>query len=222
VTPQQLADAFRFIERMNRSVSSIRLAEAEFAPLVLNPDGTPTGHFDAYHYDQEDPEEGVGRIWGVPVQYDAQVPPGRVVVSGAARSNSHSIVDFDLDMGPPIRIHVAVICTEQQAELARRFNDRLKDLRDHVALERHRHFALLADARYEEGPRGVNWVINCCFSGHTCPGQWIFTEDEIAAAGRFDLTSRHGWGAEIEAAKLTPPRERPVAWGKVGLLGGDE
>lgn len=224
MTPQQLSDAFKLIERMGRNVSSIRISEAEFASLAQNPDGTPTGYFDAFHTDQDDPQEYVGRIWGVPVQYDDQVPQGRIVVSGETRTpNTGDFVDFDLTLGPPVRLYVEVVNTEQQAELARRLNDRLKDLRDHVALERHMHYSLLSPAiQGHNRPWDITWVINCCFSNPACDAQWVFTEDEVAAAGRLDLVNRHGWAAEIEAAKLTPPRERPVAWRKVGLLGGDE
>jgi hypothetical protein len=219
VTPEQLSTAFDFIQREDGRVTSIRVAEAEFAPIAPRLD----------IFDRMTLGYGpAGMAWGVNVFYDSTVAMGQVLLEGTLGGPQEpNFVSFLFDLEPEVRVHIESVNPEAFAGLANGFTRKLKDLRDHVALDKHRSFTIEQGGSLAEGLDRrtflTAWTISCYADLTRCRRSWVFSEDEIAAGGRPDLTDRFGWGAEIESAKLTAGRDRPIAWEKVGeLLGDDE
>jgi len=219
MTPVQLAEISDWVKRGRREIRTIQLQEQEFAPVATNEHNI----FEPRSVD--DMEDAVqGHVWGIRVIYDVRVPLGRCVVTASGEPDiGEGLVTFDFELGPPIRIHVEQVDSIRMAEQSRQFNLRLQDLRDHVALEQHRGFSIERGGYRRQVGFESQWIIACCQDPRLCQRTWEFTEEEIAAAGRADLMDLYGWGAEIESAKLTPPRQRPIAWQRVGgFLGDDE
>ncbi len=118
-------------------------------------------------------------------------------------------------------------------------DEKVSDLRWHVATTGHREFAVTTDYLYDGGPPMDSrfhlpapeagggdqvWIITCCgqrddiLEPVTCSFERRISESEIAASGRMDLTDRYGIGALVESVKLEARREPPKAWAKVGEL----
>lgn len=125
------------------------------------------------------------------------------------------------------------------------FNEKLSDLRWHVATTGHRDFAVTRtgitdghpgmDARFrvpspEPGTFDDVWIITCCgnrgdiLEPVTCDFERRISERELAEAGHPEFAGAWGMGALVESIKLEPRREAPKAWSKVDALdiGDDE
>jgi hypothetical protein len=119
--------------------------------------------------------------------------------------------------------------------------EKISDLRWHVATTGHREFAATTDyvfdssspmsqtfrMRHEDGCGDHVWIISCLgdrsdvLEAPRCSYEVRICETECAAAGRYDLAEARGIfgiGALIESIKLEPRREAPKAWDKVGAL----
>lgn len=123
--------------------------------------------------------------------------------------------------------------------------EKLSDLRWHVATTGHRDFSVTSDyisdgrapmdARFhlphpEPGTFDKVWIVQCCGNRQdilepvTCDFERRVSESELAEAGRHDLAEKWGFGALVESIKLEPRREAPKAWSKIDALdiGDDE
>lgn len=136
------------------------------------------------------------------VYFDPSIPPLQASVT-AHKSSYWDSVTFDLELGPPVRVHVESVNEGNMEERRRAFEARLWDLRMHVAFEDHREFAI---------EPGIDQRLGYRIACMACPCVWDFPEDDIAAAGRFDLAEHYGWGAEVESIKREARRDRQTAW----------
>lgn len=208
MTPEQLHTVFVTVEADDRRVTDVRVSPSEFEPIARRRDIFDRIGQPGFEY--------AGIVWGARVWLNANMVNGFVEVSSERRGNVRTFV-FSLE--PVVREMTSEALRpviHDLAPLADALTRRLCDLRDHVAFYEHRDFA------YEQGgavsaldPGGFvsTHDIRCLEPG--CSARWVFTEDEVAAAGRFDLTDRFGWGTEIEAAKLTKRQTRRTSWGRI-------